>query len=191
MEFLSAWAPLADGTDTPVCKCKAFKLYDLATQALHRAPGAFVECGVYRGATASIIAAAIDQQRELHLYDTFAGIAGAQAVDEGHQDGDFGDVDLDAVKARVPSAVIHQGAIPTTFDDIGPVAFAHIDVDVFQPHLDAIDFLWPRMSPGGIMVFDDYAQPSCRGARMAVDFRFLFKHDIHETVQGQAFVVKP
>jgi O-methyltransferase len=191
MDFLEAWAPLADGTDTPVCKCKAFKLYDLATQALHHVPGHFYECGVYRGATASIIAAAIDTQRELHLYDTFTGIAGAQPIDEGHQNGDFGDVDLAAVKARVPTAVIHQGPIPTTFEDLGPIAFAHIDVDVFQAHLDAIDFIWPRMSSGGIMVFDDYAQPSCRGAHMAVDFRFLYKHEIRETIQGQAFVMKP
>lgn len=191
MEFLEAWKPLASGDDTPVCKCKAFQLYDLATKALHRAEGHFYECGVYRGATASVIAAAIDTQRELHLYDTFTGIAGTGMVDEQHKDGDFSDVDLEDVRRRVPTAVIHQGSIPTTFEELGPIAFAHIDVDVFAPHVAAIDFIWPRMSSGGIMVFDDYDQPSCKGARLAIDLRFLFKQQIHKTIQGQAYVVHP
>jgi O-methyltransferase len=49
------------------------------------------------------------------------------------------------------------------------LAFAHVDVDIYQSVLDCCRFIMPRMLRGGFVVFDDYGFPSCPGARQAVD----------------------
>ena len=40
---------------------------------------------------------------------------------------------------------------------------AHIDVDVYQSAADVLDWVWPRLSPGGVVVFDDYGFPATPG----------------------------
>jgi len=49
------------------------------------------------------------------------------------------------------------------------IAMAHIDLDLYQSISDALAFIWPRLSNGGFIVFDDYGHPTCPGARAAVD----------------------
>jgi O-methyltransferase len=147
-------------------------LYTLARQAA-RTPGAFVECGVFRGGTAMLLATL---GRPLHLYDTFAGMRETDAERDLHRAGDFADTSVEAVRALVPSAIFHPGWIPETFNDLpDAVSFAHIDVDLYQPLLDCCQYLYPRMPNGAFMVFDDYGFPSCPGARQAVDEFFADK----------------
>jgi hypothetical protein len=45
----------------------------------------------------------------------------------------------------------------------------HIDVDLYQPYVDSIEFFYPRLLDGGVMVFDDYGSAGFMGARKAVD----------------------
>ena len=52
------------------------------------------------------------------------------------------------------------------------LAFAHIDVDLYRSVLDCIEFAYPRLVAGGLIVFDDYGFPSCARARQAVDQAF-------------------
>jgi len=47
-------------------------------------------------------------------------------------------------------------------------------VDIYQSIHDCCHHIYPRLSPGAMMVFDDYGFPSCPGARKAVD---EFFHD--------------
>ena len=56
----------------------------------------------------------------------------------------------------------------------GPVenrrfALCHIDVDVYQSAKDAFCWAWPRMVPGGIVVFDDYGFYGCEGVTAFVE----------------------
>ena len=54
--------------------------------------------------------------------------------------------------------------------DTGPLAFIHIDSDIYSSYMDALGALWPRLSPGGIVLFDEYqSEDKWRGARIAVD----------------------
>lgn len=61
--------------------------------------------------------------------------------------------------------------IPGLFQDTlfldTDVAFAHIDCDWYDSVRTCLDRIAPRVSPGGIMVFDDYSSYS--GCRKAVD----------------------
>jgi D-glycero-beta-D-manno-heptose 1-phosphate adenylyltransferase len=50
--------------------------------------------------------------------------------------------------------------------------FAYVDVDTYYATCGAIEYLWPRMSPGGKMVIDDYQWPPCAGVEKAVQEKF-------------------
>lgn len=91
-----------------------------------------------------------------------------------HIERDFADTSIESVKAYVGHTSLveyHQGLIPETFQSLKNthIAFAHIDVDIYRSNMDCCSFIYPRLSVGGFMVFDDYGFPSCPGARMAVD----------------------
>ncbi len=70
-------------------------------------------------------------------------------------------------------------------------AFVHVDVDLYQPTRDAIDFFYPRLLPGGILLFDDYGFMTCPGARRAVDEHRRSSSDAFIRLPtGQAFLTR-
>ncbi len=78
---------------------------------------------------------------------------------------------LDQVRAALgefPAIRYYPGWIPTTFSGLTERAyrFVHVDVDLYQPTRDAVEYFYPRLSAGGIIVSDDYNWP---GARRALD----------------------
>jgi O-methyltransferase len=169
----------------------------LAQQALH-VPGDFIEAGVYLGGTAKALRNVIDagrSQKVLHLFDTFEGMPEAVAGRDLHNFKDFGDTSIEAVAAFVgtesASLRYHKGLIPETFNgqEDMRIAFAHIDVDLYKSVLDCAEFIYPRLSPGGIMIFDDYGAPSCPGARSAVDEFFAGRPEVPLVLRtGQAII---
>jgi O-methyltransferase len=163
---------------TLVSRDRCYQLYTLLRHAL-AVPGDVWECGVYRGGTAAMLAAILADAdpsgaRRLHLFDTFAGMPETDAVRDLHEAGDFATTSLDAVRrvvGRGERVEFHPGYIPDTFVGLedARLAFVHIDVDIYRSVLDSCAFTFPRLSRGGVMVFDDYGFPSCPGARQAVD----------------------
>jgi hypothetical protein len=138
-------------------------------------PGDFVECGVYAGATAELMCLqARDEGRKVHLYDSFQGLS-----EPGPLDGDYWTANglrcaretVEANLAPFNNTVFHEGWIPDTFDASAPgqVAALHIDVDLHQPTYDTLAFFYPRLSPGALVIMDDYGFRSCPGARKAAD----------------------
>jgi O-methyltransferase len=66
-----------------------------------------------------------------------------------------------------------------------------VNVDLYRSVRDCIEFLYPRMVPGGFLVFDDYGFPSCPGARRAVDEAFAKRPEVPICLPtGQCLVVK-
>jgi O-methyltransferase len=181
-----------------VSRDRCYVLYSLGRQAAH-VHGDFWECGVYKGGTAAMLAALLRDaapEKRLHLFDTFEGMPETDAQKDLHKQGDFADTSLNAVKAYVGGderVVFHPGFIPVTFAglDEEPIAFAHIDVDIYKSIMDCLDFIWPRLSPGGVIVFDDYEFPTCPGARQALDTFFAPKQEVPLCLAtGQAIVFK-
>jgi len=163
---------------------RAYVLQQCARQAMHL-PGDFAEAGVFRGGTAWFLADLLAErgdQRPLHLFDSFAGMpADADPLRDGHAGGDFGDTSLEAVRALLapyPNAVFHPGFLPATFAGLEDrrFAFVHVDVDIHAAVRDAIAFFYPRLVPGGVLLFDDYGfEIYKRAARKAVDDAFADK----------------
>jgi O-methyltransferase len=185
---------------TLVSRDRCYQLYVLLRHAL-AVPGDVWECGVYRGGTAAMLAAILAEHdrsgaRRLHLFDTFAGMPETDEVRDLHEAGDFATTSLDAVRrvvGRDDIVKFHPGYIPHTFAGLedARLAFVHIDVDIYRSVLDSCAFTYPRLSSGGVIVFDDYGFPSCPGARQAVD-EFATEAGVVPIVlpTGQAVIIK-
>ena len=182
-----------------VSRERAWILYTLARQALSLV-GAFYEAGVFRGGTALMFADLIrrhaPEKHELHLFDTFTGMPETDPERDLVHAGDFSTTDLQSVKARVGDGDFihfHPGFVPTTFAgrESDRIVFAHVDLDIYRSILDACEFIYPRLQPGGFLIFDDYGFMSCPGARQAVDEFFAAKKEIPLVLPtGQAVVFK-
>lgn len=184
---------------TLVSEDRCYVLYTLARQAL-ALHGEFWECGVFKGGTAILLSKLLHEHgkgREirLHLFDTFAGMPETDAEKDRHRAGDFSETSLEAVRQRIPHTglvAFHAGVIPQTFAGMenSRIALAHVDVDIYHAVRDCCAFIYPRLLPGGFIVFDDYGFPSCPGARQAVDEFFRDKPEAPLVLPtGQAIVV--
>jgi O-methyltransferase len=157
-------------------------------------PGAFVEVGVYQGGSArGLYEIAERQGRTLWLFDTFTGHPAPGEHDHpNHPAGRYSDCgDAYALSRKLPDAMILTGRFPQecpkwVAGEMAPVAFAHIDVDLYESTRDSIAALLPLMAPNGIMYFDDYGAPDCPGATRAV--REIFGDSIGVLENGKAVV---
>ena len=158
-------------------------------------PGDFIEAGVALGGSAILLARTKPEGAALRLYDVFSMIPAPgpndaedahsryQTIRSGQSEGLGGDTYYGYVKdlASRVRANLHahgvdllrdrvelvEGLFEDTLHPPGPVALAHIDCDWYDPVRTCIERILPRLSAGGIMVFDDYASYS--GCRKAVD----------------------
>ncbi|MGH9076844.1 MAG: TylF/MycF/NovP-related O-methyltransferase [Acidimicrobiales bacterium] len=166
-------------------------------------PGAIAECGVFTGGTAQLLALTVqdaDERRDLHLFDTFSGMPEtADPARDYHQPGDFSETSVGAVRTRLSGlgdCHMHVGLIPATFAEVAMIdryAFVHVDVDIYDSTLECCRWFWPRLVPGGTIVFDDYGfYPYRHAARAAVDEYFAVERRQPIVLPtGQAFVTKP
>jgi O-methyltransferase len=181
-------------SNTLVSRDRCYILWRTLLQA-KRLPGDFIECGVFRGGTA-LLEATVIRDRPLHLFDSFTGMPPDTEKTESFRPGDFNrtsEQHVAALLSAFPTVKIHAGFIPDTFKglDVPTVAWAHVDVDLYRSVRDCIEWIYPRLAPGGVIVFDDYGFPSCPGARRAVDEAFADKPEIPICLPtGQCLVVK-
>ena len=141
-------------------------------------PGDTAECGAFEGAGSYLIcqanAASTHIKRVHHIFDSFEGLSAPSKIDGAYwHQGDMSRGE-DIVRnnlAEFSAYELHKGWIPDSFSSIGDkkFAFVHIDVDLYQPTLDSMRFFYERMSPGGIILCDDYGFSTCPGATKAVD----------------------
>lgn len=142
---------------------EAIQLYQSAKSAL-KIKGDYAEAGVYKGGSSMIICEAKDN-RPLHLFDTFAGLPDPKTVDRNSSNfslsaGEF-DVSLDEVKqklAKYDQVYFYPGFFP---DIASPIknrkfAFVHLDLDLYQSTKDALEFFYPRLNKGGIILTHDF-----------------------------------
>jgi hypothetical protein len=162
----------------------------------NRLPGAFVECGVWRGG--SMVAAALtlralgDTTRDLYLYDTFEGMTPPSTRDVAYSGQPAAEVlsslprtagrnewciaGIDDVMQNMratgyPMERVHlvQGPVERTIPDRAPpsIALLRLDTDWYESTKHELEHLYPRLVSRGPLIIDDYGHWS--GARGAVD----------------------
>lgn len=150
--------------------------------------GCMAEIGVYKGGSALMIAAT-DPSRILYACDSFEGLPETSPEDKveggGHSRGDFSDTSLEAVQKLLEpykNVEFLKGFFPRSAKhdvmEVMDYSFVHIDVDLYQPTLDSLNFFWDRMVKGGIIVSDDYKMGSTPGVKTAFDEFFKDKEAI-------------
>lgn len=139
---------------------EAFFVYSVAGAQRHR-DGVMAEVGVYRGGSARLISEAKGDV-PLHLFDTFEGLPEpTEAEQRVHREHQF-TCDLETVKTNLEgysNVHFHPGRFPETGTDVQDekFSFAHFDVDLYESTLGCLEFFYPRMVPGGIMLSHDYS----------------------------------
>lgn len=121
-----------------------------------RVDGLYLEFGVRTGRTIEHIAR-INQRRTVHGFDSFEGLPEAwsgYSMDKGAFSGEG--------IPEVPSNVeLHVGWFDETLPGFveshpEPVAFVHIDSDLYSSAKTILDVLADRLVPGSIIVFNEY-----------------------------------
>lgn len=163
----------------------------------NRIPGEIVECGVWKGgsmmAAAKTLLKLNSTERGLYLFDTFAGMTrpsakdgsrfGSETPEESfaklqNSDGTsrwcFGS--LEEVRRNMsstgyPEGKIHfvKGPVENTIPAQAPkeIALLRLDTDFYESSKHEMFHLFPRLSPGGVLILDDYGH--WEGQRLAVD----------------------
>ena len=166
--------------------------------------GAFVECGVWRGGSAMLMASEslrLGRVRDLYLYDTYEGMPPPEDVDvdflgvraSDRMAATIGNADksdfwaraqIDVVRTNLastgyPELSLHyvQGKVEQTLPAQAPdsIALLRLDTDWYSSTRHELVHLYPRLRPGGILIIDDYGH--WKGARQAVDEYFAGQTD--------------
>ena len=174
-------------------------------------PGDFVECGVNKGAVSSSIMQYLNWNalgKSFYLLDTFAGMDRRYLTDEELRKGkwEFNQRVLDAngyelsIESRRKNFAewnrVHliQGAVPETLPqvDTGQVAYLHLDMNCAIPELAACEYFWPKLVPGGMILFDDYAYAGYEPQKATHDeFAAARRVTVLSLPTGQGLIVKP
>lgn len=168
--------------------------------------GSTAECGVFRGVGSALICQALlgtYSTGETHWgFDSFEGLPEPEdrdrATDRQYDWWKKGSLAVSESETRryldpYKPCRIERGWIPTCLQPAkgDRFRFVHIDVDLAQPTTDCLEFFYPRLVPGAVILLDDYGFASCPGARGAVDRFFNEKPEqVIELATGQAFVIK-
>ena len=136
-----------------------YLVYSVA-RAQRTLPGAMAEVGVFRGASAKLICA-VKGDKPLHLFDTFSGLPPSSEHDIGvHQAGQYTS-SLEDVRRYLQGYAnvhFHPGLFPDSAAGLeeSKYCFAHFDVDLYASTLACLEYFYPRMLPGGIILSHDY-----------------------------------
>lgn len=160
-------------------------------------PGDLVECGTYRGYSAAVLADYHRLQdrpeRRFYLYDTFnpSGAPGEGHRVPHHSEGLFAEVQ--ARFARWPNVVPVRGRIPEVLAQTCPerICFLHIDLNAAAAERAALEALYDRVVPRGVILFDDFGWQTWRASRDAVrDFMAARGQMVAELPTGQGLAIK-
>jgi hypothetical protein len=171
------------------------------------------ECGIGSGFSLTYILSYLQQSKALRVYhgfDTFEGFPYIHAEDlkgipenrkkisvVGHyREYNFGHINRVVRRLGAEKiATLHQGRFDETIPFL-PVhlrfSFVYMDCDLYQSYKSCLDTMYPRVVPGGIIVFDEYEHTvDWPGARKAIDEFFADKPEKPEPLPfGSSWMVR-
>ena len=194
-EFTEIYKHVKANTLVDLYRC--YEIWDLAKEAQKLPAGDFLEVGTWRGGTGALMAKRAGSSTT-YLCDTFRGVVKAGEKDPIYLGGEHADTSQQTVEDLLrkvgAKAEILTGIFP---EDTGHLIenrqfrLCHIDVDVYQGAKDISHWVWPRLVPGGILVYDDYGCLATGGVRDWVDEERSLRHClVMHNLNGHAVVIK-
>ncbi|MBL0744035.1 TylF/MycF/NovP-related O-methyltransferase [Chryseolinea lacunae] len=169
----------------------------------NRIEGDFVECGVWKGGSVMAMAYTLieskDTSRKIHLYDTFDGMSAPTDMDEdlkgvkaserlasesketswGWAYSPIDEVQKNIASTGYPASNFNfiKGKAEDTIPSNVPskIALLRLDTDWYESTRVEMEYLFPRLAKGGILIIDDYGH--WKGCRKAID-EYLEKNKI-------------
>jgi hypothetical protein len=153
-------------------------------------PGDIAECGVFRGETLLAIALKLDQAerrstKQVLGFDSFEGFNELVEIDKqlggsDHVDkeiGGFSNTSHGQLLAKLrrwglmDRVELVPGYFDATLSRFGDrqFSFVHLDCDLYESYRTCLEFFYPRLSPGAIVLLDEYNDPPWPGCNKAVD----------------------
>ena len=170
----------------------------------------FAECGCWKGHSTYLIAKNIADSKKnitFHIFDSFEGLSESTS-----NDGNFHNLNKnmkkeisqqfassekflnESVLNEFNFCKTYKGWIPSRFKDVAnkKFSFINIDVDLYEPTLKTLEFFYPRLVKGGIIIFDDYNFEIWEGGKKAWDDFFKNKEYsfFYENPTGGCFLIK-
>ena len=191
--------------DTEQEKSLLWRLHVLAWAASNAlyVEGDFVECGVLKGFSSAVLCQFLEFDkipREFFLYDTFQGMPEETSTEQELRSWNYSNeeedklyVDVCSVFSPYPNVNVIKGVVPYSFDEQVPdkIAYLHLDMNSEQAEIMALDHLFNRVVPGGLIVLDDYGW-QCNVRQTMAESNFMKKHEhaILELPTGQGLILK-
>lgn len=193
-KLLNAHGLLSDQVETTELK-KILQLF-MATADV---PGDVVEFGCYTGTTSVYLQRTMPAGKRLHVYDSFQGLPPKRPEDESPAGIQFKRGELavskstfrqNFLKAGLQVPVIHKSWFDelTESDIPDKISFAFLDGDYYESIKTPLKLIWPKLSPGSIVVVDDYQNEALPGAAKAVD-EWLQTHQATLRVQASLAII--
>jgi hypothetical protein len=191
--------------------------FERRLQSVSSVPGAIIECGVGQGFGLALWAS-LTKGRLVWAFDSFEGFPAFAPEDKASEATqaayrkqyrqftvpyvhslliEFGLSRAD-IDQRIAFA---KGFIPESLSlyDGKPIALLHLDLDIYEPYKAALAYFWDLVSPGGVVLFDEYNKAmdvaKFPGAQIAVN-EFLAARGLRHLLQrdpayGNSFIQKP
>jgi O-methyltransferase len=192
--FVAAWTSNIENSSD---KAIVWRRYVLACAAYHcvQLEGDFVECGAYTGVGIKTV---VDYLGGTAFPKTFWGYDAFEhdASMVNHAMPDHGPGLYQRVLAKFcdyPQVKLVKGLIPQVFADSSPdrIAYLHIDLNQAPAEIAALDHLFDRMVPGGILILDDYEWAGYRAQKLAEDPWFEARgYRVMPLPTGQGLLIK-
>ena len=169
--------------------------------------GDVAECGVWQGESIVPIAYHVKQSgknKTVFGLDSFEGFDDTIALDlklggaedEQKKIGGFNDTSLDKVKEKVERFGVDshtrliKGYFQKTLSQIEDrcFSFVHLDCDIYESYKVCLEFFYPRMSPNGVILLDEYNDPTWPGCNKAIDEFLSDKPEACELIERETFI---
>lgn len=154
--------------------------------------GDFVECGTWIGSSAKVLSAKCKSY--LHLFDSWEGVSEIGEFDNPIYKEFNWKSELSICQhylEGIENVLFYKGWIPSRFSEISEkeISLLHLDLSLYQPTKDSLDFFWERIVPGGFIIVN-FHEGYSYGAEKAVRDFFKDKRDISDKSSGICVIQK-
>ena len=163
-----------------------------AIDAVKKIPGDMAELGVARGASAKMMTCCAPE-RVLHLFDTFDGVPEPGVKDSPRFKKHQYRFTIEEVQSYLKGDNLrfYKGLFPETAKGLSDTkfAFVHLDADLYESTKAGLEWFYPRLNRGGILICHDY--DTSAGVNRAFEEYFSDKPEPYvDLVGSQCMFVK-
>ena len=164
------------------------KHLELAIQNIKLA-GPWLEFGVWKGSTARLLLKHLSEDGRLYLFDSFQGLP--EDWKPGFPKGEFALPESERPQFDDLRVELIEGTFEETLPSwVGshaePLAFVFIDCDLYSSTETIFTYLHHLITPGTLIVFDEYHVPELDSDEMTAFLAYAHAHEVAYTYLAKA-----